>query len=568
MYTSQDHPEHRVRTEQGPAQLRIHLLGPHPILNHFLARMTLPRIVRSCLGSPHESRLDHAQTLACLLHNILLSPGPLYRIADWVHPIEPRALELGALEKAALNDDRVARTLDVLATDRSRSLFFRLALHLIRDFELDVHRIHQDTTTVTFYGQYRTSWRVPQITHGINKDHRPDLKQLVFGLSVTADGAVPLLHEVHSGNRTDDTLHRSNLDRLREILGTGEFIYVADCKLCTAKNLQHIVEHRGRFVTVMPRTRVEDREFRERLRRSSVRWRRIHVQPNGRRQSDPPDVYESTAEGPQVTKEGYRLIWIRSSQKAAGDAEARRRALEAAGAELVDLGARLNRGRLRRRGSILKSAQAVLKRYSCEGLLRLVLHTETRVRVRHLRRGRPSRGDPVREERRAWYRLEFAPDEDALQGQARTDGVFPLITNLPARPYTKKEVLLIYKYQPYVEKRHALLKSELEVAPVYLKRPQRIVGLVHAHFLAMVLEALIERTVRLSMVREGIESLPILPEGRLTKTPTAPRILEKFTGASWYEFERGDETVTFPIELTSLQKQLLHLLGMDPRAYD
>lgn len=567
MHTRQDHSDHRVGTAQGAAHLRIHLLGPHPILNHFLGRMTLIRIVRSCLGSARESSLDHAQTLACLLHNILLSPGPLYRIAEWAQPIDPKALELGPSEKAALNDDRVARMLDVLATERSRSLFFRLALHLIRDFELDVQRIHQDTTSVTFYGQYKTSRRPPQIIHGINKDHRPDLKQLVFGLNVTADGAVPLLHEVHSGNRTDDTLHRSNLDRLRGILGTGEFIYVADCKLCTAKNLRHITDHGGFFVTVMPRTRAEDRAFRKLLRQSSVRWRQIHVQPNGRRQSDPPDVYETTTQGSQTTQEGYRLVWIRSSQKAVVDAEVRSRALRAAEEDLVGLAARLNRGPLRRRGAIGKAARAVLKRHGCEGLLNLTLRTETRLRLRHLRRGRPRKSDPVREERRSFYRLEFAPDEEALRRQARTDGVFPLVTNLSPRPYSKKEVLLIYKYQPYVEKRHALLKSELEVAPVYLKLPHRVVGLVHAHFLAMVIEALIERTVRLGMYREGIEAIPILPEGRLTKTPTAPRVLEQFSGVSWYEFERGDETVTFPIELTPLQKLLLHLLGMDPRTY-
>lgn len=568
MYTSQDHPEHRVGTAEGSAQLRIHRLGPHPILNHFLARMTLPRIVRSCLSTARLSSLDHAQTLCCLLHNIVLSPGPLYRIAEWAHPIDTRALELTAAEKAALNDDRVARTLDVLASERSRSLFFRLALHLIRDFELDVRRIHQDTTTVTFYGRYETSLRPPRITRGLSKDHRPDLNQLVFGVSVTADGAVPLAHEIHSGNRTDDTLHRSNLDRLREILGTEDFIYVADSKLCTAKNLKHIVDHHGFFVTVMPRTRAEDHEFRERLRRAPVRWRRLHVQPNSRRQSDPPDVYETTTDGPQETREGYRLIWIRSSQKAAHDAEARTRALQTAQEDLVELGARLNRGRLRRRGSILKAARAILKQRDCEDLLRVAVRAQTRVRLRHLRRGRPRPDDPVREERRTWYRLEFAPEEAALRSQARTDGVFPLVTNLAARPYSKKKVLLIYKYQPYVEKRHALLKSELEVAPVYLKRPQRVVGLIHAHFLAMVLEALIERTVRLAMVREGIDSLPILPEGRLTRTPTAPRILEKFTGVSWYEFERGDETVTFPVELSPLQKDLLRLLGMDPRSYD
>jgi len=163
-------------------------------------------------------------------------------------------------------------------------------------------------------------------------------------------------------------------------------------------------------VTVLPRTRAEDREFRAQLRRVSVRWRQILEQPNARRPRDPPEVYETTAEGPQVTKEGYRLIWIRSSQKAGQDAEARTRALHAAEAELVALGARLNRGRWRRRCAIRQAARTILKRHRVEPLVRTALHAETRVRVGHLRRGRPRAGDPVREERRAWYRLEFAPD--------------------------------------------------------------------------------------------------------------------------------------------------------------
>lgn len=125
----------------------------------------------------------------------------------------------------------------------------------------------------------------------------------------------------------------------------------------------------------------------------------------------------------------------------------------------------------------------------------------------------------------------------------------------------------MYKYQPYIEKRHALFKTELEVAPVYLKKPHRVVGLLHTTFLTMTLDALIERILRQAMQREGIKSLPILPEGRLTKTPTTARLLEIFSDISWYEFERGGETVTFPIKLSQLQKQLLRLLGMDTSAY-
>jgi hypothetical protein len=65
----------------------------------------------------------------------------------------------------------------------------------------------------------------------------------------------------------------------------------------------------------------------------------------------------------------------------------------------------------------------------------------------------------------------------------------------------------------------------------------------------------------------ALESLPILPEGRPSKTPTTARLLEMFSGVCWYEFERGEDIVTFPIELTPLQWNLLELLEVDPTTY-
>lgn len=137
MYTKQLGGTRRVSTPDGPANLRIHFVGSSPILMHFLHRMTFPRIVRSCLARPHKSILDHAQTLSVFLQNIILSPGPLYRIAEWADPIDPDALGLNDEEKHSLNDDRVARSLDALSSPRARSLFFRLALHIIKQFEVD-----------------------------------------------------------------------------------------------------------------------------------------------------------------------------------------------------------------------------------------------------------------------------------------------------------------------------------------------------------------------------------------------------------------------------------------------
>lgn len=566
MYTRQIGSTRRVTTDKGPASLRPHLIGPHPILRHFLDRMAFPAIVRSCLGTRHQGILDHAQTLAVFIQNIILSPAPLYRVAGWAHPIDPAALELTASEKRSLNDDRVARSLDALVTPPARTMFFRLAVHIIEQFELDTKRIHHDTTTVTFSGQYRGSNREPRITRGLNKDHRPDLKQLVFGLNVTADGAVPISHDVFSGNRTDDTVHRGNVDRLRQILRRTDFVYVADSKLATRKNLAHIASYGGKFVTILPRTRAEDGRFRKRLREGApVRWRKLLEVENHRRKSDPPDLYFSTAGDPAKTSEGYRIVWIRSSQKTALDALARETSLEKAEAELFDLNTRLNRGKLRKLSAIQKKVKEILNKNECPQFLVLRTAFQTHIETKRLRRGRPRKGDPVKKIRTRVYHLQVSRNKEALRAEARTDGVFPLTSNMEKTP--KKEILLAYKYQPHVEKRHALFKSELEVAPVYIKKPLRAVGLVHAVFLAMTLDALIERTVRQAMIRDGIEALAVLPEGRETRTPTTARILEMFSDVCWYEFQRGGETVTFPIQLSQLQKQLLRLLDIDPSAY-
>ena len=237
-----------------------------------------------------------------------------------------------------------------------------LALRVIKDFEVQAPRVHFDTTTVTLFGQYASSQAEPRITHGHNQDHRPDLKQLVFGLNVTSDGAVPLLHHVFSGNRTDDSVHVRNVDELRALLGREDFVYVADSKLCTKNNLEHVAGHGGRFVTLLPRTRKEDMAFRKQLREGTipVRWRTIHQVANRRRSDQPPDVFCSTDAGPDLTAEGYRLIWIRSSQKARVDAQAREHQVRRAEIELKVMAAKVGTRRLRTAAAVQARVKKIL----------------------------------------------------------------------------------------------------------------------------------------------------------------------------------------------------------------
>ena len=96
----------------------------------------------------------------------------------------------------------------------------------------------------------------------------------------------------------------------------------------------------------------------------------------------------------------------------------------------------------------------------------------TEEKYRQDRRGRPN--DQTRYVKQTNTRFELAYRIDTVQLAAETlgDGIFPLITNDGSLP--ELEMLLAYKGQPSLEKRFSHLKTDFEVAPVYLKEVSRI----------------------------------------------------------------------------------------------
>ena len=216
--------------------------------------MRVRDIINTYLASDKRQKLDDGSILTLLIHNILTTPHSLYEMQDWLKPLDAQHLGLEPDAWQCIQDDRVGKGLFTFYLSRHKDVFCRLTLRVIKTFRLDCSRIHQDTTTVTFAGKY-VGWSVQELlTYGKNKDHRPDLKQLVLGLSVTADGAVPIAHQIYAGNQTDDRLHLANHKALQKLLQRVDFIYVADSKLATEENLRTISAWHGRFVSVMPRT--------------------------------------------------------------------------------------------------------------------------------------------------------------------------------------------------------------------------------------------------------------------------------------------------------------------------
>lgn len=551
-------------TRQG--RLKKSLLGAHPIIQHYLDKLRIRDIFRTYVKSDARLAMPTEEGVCIFVHNILTEPLPLYGIGEWIAPRDLQSLGLGTHDATTLNDDRLGRVLDAVARSNRKTIFFRIALRMIKLFELDCRHVHQDTTTVTLCGRYETWQGEPTAAHGYNKDHRPDLKQLVLGINVVGDGAVPIAHDAYSGHRTDDGVHIPNWDYLRRLLQSSDFIYTADSKLCTESNLRHIEFYGGQYITVMPRTWKEDQRFRELAREEKVNWRLILKRQNNRHPKMVIDKYYTTTAAYQ-TDSGRRLVWIKSTQKAAIDQQTRNKQLDKTLTALKLLNTKLNKRKLKRLREIKRAVKDLFKEHETIDLINYSIHQRVVVTKSFLKRGRPAANAPSQTHRRVEYQLAWEINQTEVLKQSRTDGVFPLVTNNKVK--SARDILEIYKYQAFLENRHSQLKTYLEIAPVYLKNPNRVLALLDLAMLSLCIATLMERDLRQGMKRNGLKSIPIYPEERDCEHPTAHSILRVFQNVEKFELIDRDGNVTeyFPPILTPLQKQILNLMKVPLTSY-
>jgi transposase len=507
-------------------------VGAFPLVNHFLARAGLPALLERYLPSDDgRYRLEPATAVGLVVANLLLGREPLYGLGEWAARFDPVLLGLAPGEVELLNDDRVGRALERLFDADRASLLTELLLGVVAEFGVDTRELHNDSTSISVSGVYadaigtpRGGKPTPVITFGHSKDHRPDLKQLVFILTVAADGAVPIAYRLADGNTTDDPTHVPTWDGLVALLGRADFLYVADSKLCSREAMGHIAAGGGRFVTVLPRSRGEDRWFRDWAQTHHPDWTEAGRSP-GARADDPDQVY-STFPAPLPSAEGYRVIWVHSSAKAARDAASRQARIEAGAAAIDALAARLAgpKCRLKTRAAVEAEATALLDRAGAGRWVSYTLTETVEETYRQERRGRPGQNTRYRRHTRTRFSISWDTRLDVLAYDAATDGCFPLITN--DTTLTDAQVLTGYRYQPHLERRHHLLKSVQQAAPVLLRSPARIEALFCCQFLALLLGALLEREIRTAMAAAHTRDIPLYPELRACTAPSAERLLE------------------------------------------
>ncbi len=208
-----------------------------PMVKHYMDELGLFNLFKKYVPAATDCLATPAESLCLLTANIICANRPLYKVQEWLsHYSVGLAAEPG--EAALFNDDRLGRALSALFKADRHSLMTEVSSNAIRVHQLLTEEIHNDSTTVTFMGHYQNpDPEAVKLKHGHNKDFRPDCKQLVFGLNITADGHVPLSYKLFDGNTPDDVTHIPNWNGLRSLLAKEDFIYVADCKLCSDKNL-------------------------------------------------------------------------------------------------------------------------------------------------------------------------------------------------------------------------------------------------------------------------------------------------------------------------------------------
>jgi len=169
-----------------------------PLLQAVEQRLGLKDILRRYIKPHGNETIPAADSLLLLAFNIACGRQPLYEMDTWMSKLDNGLLNIDRDLLPAppcqgiFNDDRFSRALDKLYHADRASMTTDIALKVVQATGVDLSQLHNDSTSVKTTGKMpgRTASGL-YFTQGHSKDHRPDLKQVVYSLTISADGAIP-----------------------------------------------------------------------------------------------------------------------------------------------------------------------------------------------------------------------------------------------------------------------------------------------------------------------------------------------------------------------------------------
>lgn len=491
--------------------------GPASLISALYDQLGIGRTVDEMVRwDPAQCRLSPGTRIKALVINIFGHRKPLYRLDEFYEHMDIENLFGKGIRLEDLTDYNMARALDKLGQRGPWEVFSTVCLQAIYQEQIDLKYLHSDTTSISLYGTYEDQdGNEFIITQGHSKDKRPDLKQFLYGLSVTPD-KVPVCADVQSGNTSDKTWNFDFIEKLAESLEPEvlqRVIYIADSALITEHNLKLMDKHHLQFISRLPGNFNLEKELKKKA------WEKEEAFEELGRFSAKKDAasYRVQEFKDELYGKGYRFLVVHSTKLDGRKTKSLQKELSRREKELQKQISQLEK-QIFACEPDASSALTEFQRQHKDDYFPLtgqVLCQEKR------RPGRPGKNSPVEEVYR--LKLQYTTDEDAVQKAKERLSCFVLIANLKEK-YTPYQILKEYKAQNNVETSFKFLKDPLFVGPIYLKKPKRVEALAYVLLIALLLFGILERRVREAM---KTESEPLIIPGKVkTFTPTGKKILE------------------------------------------
>jgi transposase len=474
-------------------QVRVERLDHLGVLASVLKDLGLIDMIDRRLVPDDQAMITPGEAVAAMMLNGL---GFAHRPLSFTPPFfahKPLALLCREGSEAEMfHRFQLGRTLDEASAYGGDLLFQELALALWAQEGIALRCHPLDTTSVSLTGASipNSDEHAMHITHGSSKDHRPDLKQAVLALMVSQDGGVPLVSKSWDGNTADTRVFQPRAETLLSAFQdpSSPRSLVADAQLSCEDHVAHLAKLG--CITRIPGTL----KLVSQVMSQALQWG-----------TWPPFDDHTRYQPLALCHYGMAQRWLVVSSRAAfARAEATlkhatQREDEAIKQQLFHLRAQ----RFGASQAAYEALAALAKRWQSHR----VASSHLTEHKRYAGKGRPTPRTPRTASE--WHIQAHVHADDATMAQAKhAQACFVLGTHIDASALREAEVISAYKGQSHVEGGLRFLKDPLFfVSSLFVKKPNRIAGLLMVMPLAFLVYSVAQRRLRKPWA-EHLETVP------------------------------------------------------------
>jgi transposase len=548
-----------------------------PLLLHQLQQLQIAEIIDGCLPASHGNRqgLSYGQ-LSVLFLSYIMSQGDhrLCAVEDWSNQhIQTLMTGSGWSIKAKdASDDRLSALLEVIGRqiESREQIEQQLGQRMIQAYELPTEIARCDTSSFSVYHQLdETEEGKSLLRFGYSKDHRPDLRQYRQLLGTLDPAGVPLVSETLVGNGADDPVYVPTWERLAEVIGHKDFIYIADSKAAAHQTRAHLAAAGGHYCFPLPKTGQTPTLLKSWVLNPPTPCQTIRL-PHAA--EDEPVIgvgfeielgkLKHGSEAGEAFHWLERYLVVRSDALAQRQQKGLHQRLEKAEQALSKLATKPVKDHC-----VLKTkVETLLKRYRVTDCFVTQINTESV--TRYTSPGRPRTKDTSRQIIEPQFQLKFERQPDAIAQAEQLAGWRIYVTNVKLEQLSLSQAMAYYRDQWQLEHGfHRFKQGQLPALPIFLANEDRIIGLMFLLTIALRCFTLIEFQVRRSLqtLQTHLAGLYAGNPKRKTERPSAEQLLKAFVGMTLYYHRDGTTEIT---PLNNLQRHILALMKFPQSIYE